>query len=372
MTTYDGFIETFESFFKVRKNVIFERARFNRRNQAPGETSEQYIMELYKLAEDCEYGAMKEEMIRDRLVVGIRDKVLSERLQLDPKLTLESAKKAVRQREAVKEQQQTLNKDGQGAGAHVAVDQVKGGKRISRMKEPRSGREKTKSRNIECSRCGKGHQKYKCPAKEVTCHRCNKKGHYSSCCYSKVVGEVNTHLSPNEMELDMVFLDTLTSDANEHWKARLEVNGTKLQFKIDTEAEVTVMSEKDYRGLGKVKLQPTSKILYGPSHHTLKTIGQFMGKIKYGEKQCEQLIFVIRGLKTNLLGLPTIMALKLAARTDAVIDQKTQLIEKYPSVFTGLGSFGEEYSIKLKADAKPHALFTPRQVPLQYRSKIQK
>ena len=94
-------------------------------------------MELYKLAEDCEYGTMKEEMIRDRLVVGIRDTVLSERLQLDPKLTLESAKKAVRQREAVKEQQQTLNKDGQG--------QVKGGKRISKMKEPHSGREKTKS-----------------------------------------------------------------------------------------------------------------------------------------------------------------------------------------------------------------------------------
>ena len=167
-------------------------------------------------------------------------------------------------------------------------------------------------------------------------------------------------------------MNTLTSDANEYWKARVEINSTKLQFKIDTGAEVTAMSKKDYRGLGKVNLQPTSKILYGPSHHTLKTICQFMGKVKYGEKQCEQLIFVVRGLKTNLLGLPTIMALKLAARTDAVIDQKTELIEKYPSVFTGLGSFGEEYSIKLKADAKPHALFTPRQVPLQYRSRIEK
>ena len=89
------------------------------------------------------------------------------------------------------------------------------------------------------------------------------------------MGEVNTHSSPNEMELDMVFLDTLTLDANEYWKAKVEVNSTKLQFKIDTGAEVTAMSEKDYRGLGKVNLQPTSKILYGPSHHTLKTIGQF-------------------------------------------------------------------------------------------------
>lgn len=35
-------------------------------------------------------------MIRDRLVVGIRDTGLSERLQLDCKLTLEKAKKAAK------------------------------------------------------------------------------------------------------------------------------------------------------------------------------------------------------------------------------------------------------------------------------------
>jgi len=44
-------------------------------------------------------------MIRDRLVVGIQDLSLSEHLQLDPELTLEKAKKLVRQLEAVKEQQ---------------------------------------------------------------------------------------------------------------------------------------------------------------------------------------------------------------------------------------------------------------------------
>ena len=66
-------------------------------------------MSLYKLAEDCNYGELKSEMIRDRLVVGIRDINLSERLQLDPQLTLEKAKKAIRQKEAVKEQQKELS-----------------------------------------------------------------------------------------------------------------------------------------------------------------------------------------------------------------------------------------------------------------------
>jgi hypothetical protein len=43
-------------------------------------------------------------MLWDRLVVGIRDKELSEKLQMDAALTLECAKKKIRQKEAAKEQ----------------------------------------------------------------------------------------------------------------------------------------------------------------------------------------------------------------------------------------------------------------------------
>ena len=77
---YDRIIGKFDAFFQVRRNVIFERARFNRRTQLPGETAEQYIMALYDLVANCDYGALESEMIRDRLVVGIRDSALSERL----------------------------------------------------------------------------------------------------------------------------------------------------------------------------------------------------------------------------------------------------------------------------------------------------
>ena len=53
---------------------------------------------------------MRDEMMRDRLVVGIRDGQLSEHLQLDAELTLEKAKKMVQQREAVHDQQQALKR----------------------------------------------------------------------------------------------------------------------------------------------------------------------------------------------------------------------------------------------------------------------
>ena len=40
---------------------------------------------------------MRDELLRDRVVVGIRDTALLDKLQLDSKLTLESAKVTVRQ-----------------------------------------------------------------------------------------------------------------------------------------------------------------------------------------------------------------------------------------------------------------------------------
>ena len=47
-------------------------------------------------------------MIRDRLVVGIKNEALSKRLQMESNLTLEKAKKLIRQREAVQQQQSIL------------------------------------------------------------------------------------------------------------------------------------------------------------------------------------------------------------------------------------------------------------------------
>ena len=50
-----------------------------------------FITDLNTLAQHCSYGALHDEMIRDRIVVGLRDKALSEKLQLESDLALEKA-----------------------------------------------------------------------------------------------------------------------------------------------------------------------------------------------------------------------------------------------------------------------------------------
>ncbi|UYV79065.1 hypothetical protein LAZ67_17000981, partial [Cordylochernes scorpioides] len=80
-TKIDSVLKAFDSHFCVRKNIIYERAKFNSRIQEDRELVDEFITSLYKLADSCEFEGLHEQLIRDRIVVGVRDKALSERMQ---------------------------------------------------------------------------------------------------------------------------------------------------------------------------------------------------------------------------------------------------------------------------------------------------
>ena len=68
-----------------------ENTRFNKRSQKPGESVDTFIQDLYRLAENCNYGTLKDDLIRYRIVVGVVDDSLSDRLQSKANLTLAGA-----------------------------------------------------------------------------------------------------------------------------------------------------------------------------------------------------------------------------------------------------------------------------------------
>ena len=57
--------------FIIKRNVIFERAKFNIRKQEPGEPVDAFITDLYCLYEHCEFRALRDKLIRDRIVMGL-------------------------------------------------------------------------------------------------------------------------------------------------------------------------------------------------------------------------------------------------------------------------------------------------------------
>ena len=368
---YASVVKQFDDFFKVRKNVIFERARFNRRCQAAGETAEQFITSLYTLAESCDYGDLKDQMIRDRIVVGICDQSQSERLQMDADLTLEKAKKLVRQREAVHEQQ-ILLKTGQQEDKSVDFVQQNTvfGSKAPQRKRSQAPVRKPEQKASKCSRCGRGpHSRQQCPARDAECHNCGKKGHYSAQCFKKSVSDVTIPHEPEVSDYDMAYLNTVGSSNTTTWNCTVLLNDHEVPFKVDTGAEVTVISEDSWKSLGLSEMKPPTKKLHGPDRQPLKVRGEIHATLSYRGCQCIQPVFIVKHLQHNLLGLPAIQALQILTQVHAV---STPIPEQYPGLFKGLGTFkGSSYEIKLKPEAKPFALFTPRNVPLPLRKKVQ-
>ena len=72
-TNLNDIISAFNNHFDARKNIIVERVKFNRRVQNQGESVDSFIQDLYKLANEREFGGLKEELIRDGIVVGVRE-----------------------------------------------------------------------------------------------------------------------------------------------------------------------------------------------------------------------------------------------------------------------------------------------------------
>ena len=82
-------LQKFAEYCQPRKNVPFERYRLNRRTQEAGESYDQYKTVLRKLAASCDFDTITpDEMLRDRLVFGIRDSKVRERLLRESNLSL--------------------------------------------------------------------------------------------------------------------------------------------------------------------------------------------------------------------------------------------------------------------------------------------
>ena len=82
-------LQKFAEYCQSRKNVPFERYRFNRRTQEAGESYDQYKTALRKLAASCDFDTITpDEMLRDHLVFGIRDSKVRERLLRESNLSL--------------------------------------------------------------------------------------------------------------------------------------------------------------------------------------------------------------------------------------------------------------------------------------------
>ena len=106
-------LRKFAEYCEPRRNVPFERYRFNQRMQKAGESYDHYKTSLRKLAEGCDFNTITlEEILRDRLIFGINDGKVRERLLREAGLTLAKTDEICRAAESMRAQMKMVGEIG--------------------------------------------------------------------------------------------------------------------------------------------------------------------------------------------------------------------------------------------------------------------
>jgi len=137
----DNVIEKFDRHCNPSVNETVERYRFFTKNQGSGETNDSYVTELKLLAKTCHFGTLRDLLFRDRIVCGINNASMRERLLREKNMMLDACTQLCRAAELSRENSKTIC----GSLAEE-LHAVQG-----------AARQRQTSGTVDCKFCGKTH-----------------------------------------------------------------------------------------------------------------------------------------------------------------------------------------------------------------------
>ena len=154
----DKIIEKIEQYCLGETNVLDERYnyKFNKISQQQSETFDEYFSNLSVLVETCQFADMQNDLLRDRIVIGIRDDCLDKQLLQKKDLSFRECIDTCRAYESTSEQMRNMKMK------NVTVHSL--GARRRRLNAPRETRHAKLKRaryqpqQRKCKYCGKDHQ----------------------------------------------------------------------------------------------------------------------------------------------------------------------------------------------------------------------
>lgn len=101
--TFEELIAVLAAHYSPPPTEVMQWFRFNSRARKEGESVADYVAELRKLTEGCNYGDSLNKMLRDRLVWGVREANIQKKLLAEPNLTLDKAIQLAQSRDSGEE-----------------------------------------------------------------------------------------------------------------------------------------------------------------------------------------------------------------------------------------------------------------------------
>ena len=379
--TYAELKEVLQTHLKPKPLIIAERFKFHQRKQGEGESVPQYMAELRKLADRCEFGAYLQEALRDRLVCGLRSEAIQRRLLTEDKLTLEKAYGTAHGMEAAQRQASELQASGPQQTADRSVQFLGARSKTTVEGSPNSGSRKT-AEHATCYRCGKsGHSPDSCFYKRQKCRACGKKGHIACVCKSTrthLVGQEDEEQDHNNgsEELPLLRVERVNpvQGSGAGFRVGVRLEGKPLEMELDTGAAVSLIAEGTWKQLLQEKpLEPAAMKLKTYSGEELEVLGQLVVRVRYGAQESKLPLIVVKGQGPSLFGRNWLKEIQIDwGSIHTVTTRLDTVLAKYQSVFKEeLGTLkGIQASLEVEPNSKPR-FHRPRSVPYALKDAIE-
>ena len=184
---YDEPIAKLKAAYVKTPNEIFARHTLSARKQRPEESLDEYLRVLTVLSKDCNFKPVtafehRDQFIRDAFISGLLNNQIRQRLLENKELDLQTAFDQARLidtalKSAEYYQTHTL--------ASINPHEVQGKSFSLREDEKIETKDVSAKLAKSCSYCGGFfHPRYRCLARNATCYKCQKKGHFYSFCHA--------------------------------------------------------------------------------------------------------------------------------------------------------------------------------------------
>ncbi|XP_023816251.1 uncharacterized protein LOC111948290 [Oryzias latipes] len=371
-------IERFDDHCSPGTNETVERYKFFSRNQGGGESIDSYVTELKLLTKSCNFGTLRDSLIRDRIVCGINNAQMRERLLREKNMTLDTCVQLCRATE--------LSRENSKAISGLMMEEVHAVQGAGYQKQYRV---------TDCKFCGKSHDrnKEKCPAYGKKCKKCGKENHFAVKCKMRAEHSKKRPVH-NVAECDSdEYEDILCvtgSEAEQPTDSKKETE-TKLfagmllgkdivKFQIDCGVTCNVIPVNLLNPDTRLEDTKTLLIMYNKSK--LRPLGKCKLKLRNPRNQkLYQLEFQVvnKDCSVPLLGKRASEAMKLIKvhyenimALDSIVTSQTpsqeqwtleQIKTEYADVFTGDGCLDGVYKVEIDESIKPVQL-PKRRVPV--------
>ena len=396
---FDCCKEKLTAYLSPSRNVIAERMSFHSMCMQPGEEFDLFLGRLRVQGRRCGFSVTElERELRDRCVAGssgkLREKLLLKAAEKGDELTLTDIRKTARVYQDVRQLGSMVQGSADAAQVqainHQTPSKSANGKMMSGDGKPVGG--PVSGFRGKCFKCGQvGHMKAQCGSSKsrMTCFQCGRPGHRKRDCGSNKTSERGVERGGQgggqvrqvadqtqcmlSVEPDGLWNVQARGSVGGAPTAQLSVNGTAMEFVVDTGSPVTIVSDQTL--IPALKLRPCQLTLTSFTGQQVPLAGEADVNVELRGQQ-KTLRLVVSRLPPHkpLMGREWIapFQIKPQAQVKMIETSLDQVLERHAEVFREeVGKLSVRARLQLKPGAQP-VYYPARSVPFALRTAVEK